>query len=151
MDATVKSGWIFNTNKLNEILSSVNEYLNLEYPEQIKIYKDKELAKKEKARLESIRIQQILNQRLADAQERRLDGEWTLDDDCPDVGLKAHALLNFLVDAGDVEEITNQDRNEIARIQSEIDRLQTEYDNDENVRQDLLDEISNLEDELTEL
>ena len=151
LDATVKSGWIFNTNKLNEILSSVNEYLNLEYPEQIKIYKDKELAKKEKARLESIRIQQILNQRLADAQERRLDGEWTLDDDCPDVGLKAHALLNFLVDAGDVEEMTNQDRNEIARIQSEIDRLQTEYDNDEDVRGDLLDEISNLEDELTEL
>jgi uncharacterized protein YlxW (UPF0749 family) len=151
LDATVKSGWIFNTNKLNEILSSVDEYLNLEYPEQIKIYKDKELAKKEKARLESVRAQQILNQRLAEAQERRLDGEWTLDDDCPDVGLKAHALLNFLVNEGDVEEITNQDRNEIARIQSEIDRLQTEYDNDENVRQDLLDEISNLEDELTEL
>ena len=123
LDATVKSGWIFNTNKLNEILSSVDEYLNLEYPEQIKIYKDKELAKKEKARLESVRAQQILNQRLAEAQERRLDGQWTLDDDFPDVGLKAHALLNFLVNEGDVEEMTNQDRNEIARIQSEIDRL----------------------------
>jgi len=47
--------------------------------------------------------------------------------------------------------MTNQDRGEIARIENEIDRLQSEYENDEGVRQDLLDEISELEDELTEL
>ena len=150
LDETVKNGWILNTNKLNQILSSVDEYIKLEYPEQVKIYTDKELAKKEKQRLANLRIQQILKERQDEAQERRLDGEWTLDTNCPEIGLKAHALLINLSENFDVDIITNQDIGEIARIQNEIDRLQLEYDNDEEVRGDLLDEISELEDEITE-
>jgi predicted nucleic acid-binding Zn-ribbon protein len=55
-----------------------------------------------------------------------------------------------LVSNNDVEAMTNEDRGEIARIQNEIDRLQADYDNDEEVRGDLLDEISELEDKLDE-
>lgn len=150
-DETVKSGWIFNTDKLSTILDSVDNYLNTEYAEQIKIFSDKESAKKEKERLERLRIQRILSDRRDEAQERRLEGEWELGPDCPDEGLKAHALLDWLVDTSDIEVITNQDRAEITRIENEIERLQTEYDNDEEVRRDLLDEISDLEDELSEL
>lgn len=150
LDETVKNDWILNTNKLNQILSSVDEYIKLEYPEQVKIYTDKELAKKEKKRLANLRIKQILKERQDEAQERRLDGEWTLDDNCPDIGLKAHALLINLSENFDVDIISNQDIGEIARIQNEIDRLQLEYDNDEEVRGDLLDEISELEDEINE-
>jgi len=150
-DETVKSGWIFNTDKLSAILDSVDNYLNTEYAEQIKIFSDKESAKKEKERLERLRIHRILSDRRDEAQERRLEGEWELGPDCPDEGLKAHALLDWLIDTSDVEAITNQDRAEITRIENEIERLQTEYDNDEEVRQDLLDEISDLEDELSEL
>jgi hypothetical protein len=150
-DETVKSGWIFNTDKLSTILDSVDNYLNTEYAEQIKIFSDKESAKKEKERLERLRIQRILSDRRDEAQERRLEGEWELGPDCPDEGLKAHALLDWLIDTSDVEAITNQDRAEITRIENEIERLQTEYDNDEEVRRDLLDEISDLEDELSEL
>ena len=149
-DDTIKSGWIYNTNKLKEILSSVDDYLNTEYAEQIKIYSDKEAVKKEKERLERLRTQRILQGRREEANDRRLDNEWELGPDCPDEGLKAHALLDWLVSNDDVEVITNEDRGEIARIQNEIDRLQLEYDNDENVRGDLLDEISELEDELNE-
>lgn len=150
-DDTIKSGWIYNTNKLKEILSSVDDYLNTEYAAQIKIFSDKEAAKKEKERIERLRIQRILQGRREEAQERRLDGDWELGPDCPDEGLKAHALLDWLISNGDVDVMTNEDRGEIARIENEIQRLQTEYDNDDNVRQDLLDEISDLEDELTEL
>lgn len=150
-DESVKSGWIFNTDKLNTILDSVDNYLNTEYAAQIKIFSDKESAKKEKERLERLRIQRILSDRRDEAQERRLEGEWELGPDCPDEGLKAHALLDWLVDTSDIEVITNQDRVEITRIENEIERLQTEYDNDEEVRRDLLDEISDLEDELSEL
>jgi hypothetical protein len=148
---TIKNGWILNTNKLNEILTSIDEYLNVEYAQQIKIFSDKESAKKEKERLDRLRIQRVLQDRREEAQERRLEGEWELGPDCPDVGLRAHALLNSLASNDDVEIITNEDRGEIARIENEIQRLQTEYDNDENVRQDLLDEISELEDTLEEL
>lgn len=150
-DETIKSGWLYNTNKLKEMLSSINDYLNTEYAQQIKIFSDKEAAKKERDRIEKLRIQRVLQGRREEAQERRLDGDWELGPDCPDEGLKAHALLDWLVSNNDVEAITNEDRGEIARIQNEIDRLQSEYDNDENVRGDLLDEISDLEDELTEL
>ena len=150
LDATVNGGWIFGTNKLNEILGSVDEYIKSTYPEQVKIYSDKELARKERDRLEKLRMAQVLRERENAAQERREENEWALPD-APEIGLKAHALLRVLEIEGDIEVITNQDRGEIARIQNEIDRLQTEYDNDEEVRGDLLDEISELEDELTEL
>jgi hypothetical protein len=149
-DDTFYTGWIYNTNKLNEILSTIDNYLNTEYAEQIKIFTDKEAAKKEREKIERLRIQRILQGRREEAQERRLNGEWELGPDCPEEGLKAHALLDWLVDKDDVEVMTNEDRGEIARIQNEIERLQIEYDNDEDVRTDLLDEISELEDNLDE-
>ena len=105
-----------------------------EYAEQIKIYSDKEEAKKEKERLERLRIQRELQNKRNEAEERRLDGEWELGPDCPTEGLKAHALLDWLVDNGDVELMTNEDRVEINRLESEIERLQTEYDNDEDMQ-----------------
>lgn len=141
-DDTIKSGWIYNTNELKEILSSVDDYLNVEYAEQIKIFADKEAAKKERDRIERLRIQRVMQDRREESQERRLNGDWALGPDCPEVGLKAHALLNWLIDNNDVEAITNKDRGEIARIQNEIDRLQSEDDIN------LLDEINELEDEL---
>ena len=150
LDATVNGGWIFGTNKLNEILGSVDEYIKSTYPEQVKIYSDKELARKERDRLEKLRMAQVLRERENAAQERREENEWALPN-APEIGLKAHALLRVLEIEGDIEVMTNQDRGEIARIENEITRLQTEYDNDEEVRGDLLDEISELEDELTEL
>ena len=150
-DSVIKGGWLLNSNKLKEILDTINTYMGKEYAEQIKIYSDKEEAKKEKERLERLRIQRELQNKRNEAEERRLDGEWELGPDCSDEGLKAHALLRWLVDNGDVEVMTNEDRVEINRLESEIERLQTEYDNDEDVRTDLLDEISDLEDELTEL
>jgi hypothetical protein len=150
-DETIKDKWLYNTNKLKEILSSIDDYLNTEYAEQIKIFSDKEAAKKEREKIERLRIQRVLQGRREEAQERRLDNWWSLDDPaCPDEGLKAHALLDWLVSNNDVEAITNEDRGEIARIQNEIDRLQADYDNDEEVRGDLLDEISELEDKLDE-
>ena len=150
-DSVIKGGWLWNSNKLKEMLDTIDTYMGKEYAEQIKIYSDKEAAKKEKERLERLRIQRELQNKRNEAEERRLDGEWELGPDCPTEGLKAHALLDWLVDNGDVELMTNEDRVEINRLESEIERLQTEYDNDEDVRTDLLDEISDLEDELTEL
>ena len=150
-DDTIKSGWLYNTNKLKEMLSSINDYLNTEYAQQIKIFSDKEEAKKERDKIERLRIQRVLQGRREEAQDRRLDSDWELGPDCPEVGLKAHALLDWLVSNTDVEVITSEDRSEITRIQNEIDRLQSDYNNDEEVRGDLLVEISELEDELIEL
>ena len=147
-DEYVKQGWIYNTEKLNEILSKIDSYLSTEFTEQLKIYTDKELAKKEKNRLEKLREQQRVQVMRNEAQERREEGEWTLDGDCPDEGLKAHALLKYLVSNQDASVITNEDRITIQRIKDEIETLKIEYDEDENPRVDILDRIEELEDEL---
>jgi hypothetical protein len=85
-----------------------------------------------------------------EAQERRVNGEWNLTDDPDDEALKAHALFEWLVDNNEIEPLTNEDIVEIQRIKDEILILQTEYDNSDDVRTDLLDEISDLEDTLDE-
>jgi predicted nuclease with TOPRIM domain len=150
-DNSFSKGWIFNTDELKKVNEGITNYMEAEYAEQLKIWRDKESARKERDRLEKLRIQNILNQRRADAQERREDGEWDLGPDCPEEGLKAHALLNYLENNNDVEVKTNEDRIEIQRLKDEIERLESEYDNSEDVRTDLLDEKETLEDELDTL
>ena len=59
-DQIIKTGWLWNSNKLKEILDTIDTYMGKEYAEQIKIYSDKEAAKKEKERLERLRIQREL-------------------------------------------------------------------------------------------
>lgn len=148
-DEYVKSGWIFGTDQLNKLDKAIEDYLSKEFAEQIKIFNDIELARKEKERLRKLEVQRILNQRREEAQERRLDGEWDLNNpDIDEVGLKAHALLEFLVDNGDAQVLTNEQRIEIQRIKDEIERLNTEYYNSDDVRTDLLNQIEELEDEL---
>jgi len=119
-----------------------------EFADQLKIYNDKEAARKEKDRLEKLREQQRVQSLRDDAQDRRDENEWALDGNTPDEGLKAHALLEYLVDNEGVSILSNDDRIEIQRINDEIERLNNEYDADEELRGDLLDEISELEDKL---
>jgi len=150
-DVTIKNiESIFEPNYLKQLIISIDDYLNTEYAGQIKIYSDKELARKERERLESFRLQRMLEQRREEAQERREEGEWSLGPDCPEEGLKAHALLEFLVDNGDVEAITQDDRIELQKLKDEKERLEVEYDEDENVRRDILDRIEEIDDEISE-
>ena len=142
---------IFGEENYNKITLSIENYLEEQYAEQLKIWRDKEAARKERERTERLRKQRILDQRTQEAEERRLDNEWVLGPECPEEGLKAHALLDFLVDNNDVDVWSNEDRAEVLRLQSEIERLQSEYDNSEDVRTDLLNEISDLEDEIEAL
>ena len=142
---------ILGKEEFEKISNSINEYLESEFADQLKIWRDKEAAKKERERIERLKIQRILHQREEEAQERRLEGEWTLDENCPEEGLKAHALLDWLVDNNDVDVWTKEERDEVIRLQNEIERLQSEYDNSEDVQTELLDEISDLEDEIEQL
>jgi cell division protein FtsB len=152
VDETLKgSRWINGSELFDKLLVAIDTYLESEYQEQLKIWRDKESARKERERLERLRQQRILNERREGAEERRMNSEWELGPDCPEEGLKAHALLKYLVENGDASIITNEDRNEILRLQNQIDELQVEYDNTEDERTDLSDEISNLEDEIEEI
>lgn len=151
-DETIKGDtWILKSDIIGKLLTQIDNYLEVEYGEQLKIWRDKDLAKKEKERLERLRVQRVLNERRRDAEQRRMDDEWQLGPDCPEEGLKAHALLKYLVENGDASIYTKEDRDEILRLETEINRLQAEYDNSEDVKTNLLDEISELEEEIEEI
>ena len=149
-DDQIRSGWEIGSEILEKMLSNITGYLQQEFPEQIKIYSDREAAKKEKQRIERLREQQRVQGLRNDAQSRREDNEWALDGNTPDEGLKAYALLKYLVEYEGINALSNEDRIEIQRITDEIERLNQEYDAAEDPRTDLLDEISSLEDELEE-
>lgn len=149
-DEQIRKGWEIGSEILEKMLSNITGYLQQEFPEQIKIYSDREAAKKEKQRLEKLREQQRVQQLRNDAQQRRDDDEWELDPYTSREGLRAHALLNFLVDNSDVSVLTNEEQIGIQRIKDEIERLNAEYDASEDPRVDLLDEIESLEEELEE-
>lgn len=149
-DNSFTKGWIFADEDYKTIMSAIEQYMESQFAEQLKIYRDKEAARKEKDRLSRIREQQRIQGLSDDAEERRANGEWDLTNDPDDEALKAHALFNWLVDNNEIEPLTNEDKIEIQRIKDEIERLQTEYDNSEEVRTDLLDEIEDLEDTLDE-
>jgi len=135
---------LFGTDVYDKIMGSVNDYLKQEFSEQLKIYGDKELAKKEKERIEKLRQRRILLEKEVAAQLRRDNFEWELGPDCPEVGLKAHALLKSLDDNGEVEVRTSEDNQEISEIKTQIEGLQNEGG-------DNTEEIEELEQELEEL
>ena len=151
IDEIIKGGWIFNTNKLNTILQSIDDYINTEFKEQVTIFQNKEEAEKEKRRQERILRERQLQAERDAADERRLNNEWGLGPNTPEVGLRAHAVLKFLVETGEIEEKTKEDFAELNRLQSELESTNAEYEREGEGRQDLLDRIEELQDELKEL
>ena len=150
-DNSFSKGWILGSEELDKIMGPIEEYLRNQYPEQIQKFEDEKRKKEERETQRRLEIQRIQRQRYEDAEERRAEGEWDLGPDCPEEGLKAHALLDWLVDTSDIKVLTNADRIEIQRLNDEIERLNTEYDTSDEVRADLLDRVSDLEDERDEL
>jgi hypothetical protein len=147
LDNSLKVSQIVKTEDFKKILKSINEYMGVEYAAQLKIYSDEREKKKEQERLRNLEAQRIKNAKLAEADERRTEGEWDLTNEIDDIGLKAWALFQYLEGEGaDVK--TKEDIERAREITLEIERLNSEYDNSEDVRTDLLDEISDLEDEL---
>jgi hypothetical protein len=144
---------VIDKDKFDEIITNVDRFLQEVYPEQLKIFADKIAAKKEKERLEQLRIQQELREKLDEAQDRRESGEWDGDlNEISDEGVRAYALLQWL-NENETDVIVKEpgDDARILEIETEIQRLDSEYDNSEDPRPELLDEISELEEELEEL
>lgn len=145
---------IIGTNFYDTIISKIKSYLEQEYGEQIKIFSDKEAAKKEKERLERLGLDRIQRRRRGEADERRMNNEWEIGPDCPTEGLKAHALLNFLVYNGDVEVKTNQDYirlNELETYLSQLNNQQNELETQGGDLTDISAEIEVTEDQIEEI
>jgi hypothetical protein len=154
VDDNFKTGWIFGTEKLENILSRVMSYLSTTYADQIKIWSDKVAAEKERERLNREREQNRIAARRRQQEERRENNEFNLED-CDDCELvyKVNALFNYLVINGDLQVIDEEDKEKIEELKTQIEELNVLYDNtdDEDRQSELETTISELEQELEDL
>lgn len=137
-----------------EMMSAIEKYMNSEYPEQIKIFTDKELARKERERQESLRLARILNGRREEASNRRIENEWQLGPDCPEEGLKAYALLEWLVDQGDVEARTPEQTARLMMLEDllpELEDQETDLEVEGQDTSEISDRIYEVQTEIFEL
>ena len=89
----------------SSILKKIDDYLNDQFPEQMKIFSDERKAKLEKERLARMREERRVRGLREQANERRINNEWELGPNCPQMGLKAHAVLQYLQEEETNEEI----------------------------------------------
>jgi len=149
-DTPLRNPAIFETTEFKTLIEKVKQYMSTEYSEQINSIEEEKRKKIEAERQRKLELDRIRRGKFAEADNRRTEQEWAMDSNLDDEGKMAWAVLNYLENEG----ATTRDREQeerLSEIQIEIDRLNAEYDADENVRQDLLDQIEELEDEKDEI
>jgi hypothetical protein len=153
-DEKFTSGWIMGTNELARIKQYIDLYIREKYSKELEIWGDKEKAAIERRRLERVAQQRIENELINDANERRGNDEWSLDNlSNGDTGSCAHALFNFLISEGTFEAKTPENIERLQQAEAQLEVLQNRLDNEENANEDtdLVSDIETLEDEITEL
>jgi hypothetical protein len=153
-DNKFTNGWIMGTNELARIKQYIDLYIREKYSKELEIWGDKEKAAIERKRLQRVEEQRIENQLINEANERRDNDEWSLDNLSEgDMGSCAHALFNFLISEGTFEEKTPENIERLQQAEAQLEVLQNRLDNEENANEDtdLVSEIEALEDEITEL
>jgi hypothetical protein len=153
-DDKFTSGWIMGTNELARIKQYIDLYIREKYAKELEIWGDKEKAAIERRRLERVAQQRIENELINEANERRANDEWSLDNlSNGDTGSCAHALFNFLISEGTFEAKTPENIERLQQAEAQLDVLQNRLDNEENANEDtdLVSDIETLEDEITEL
>jgi hypothetical protein len=153
-DDKFTSGWIMGTNELARIKQYIDLYLREKYSKELEIWGDKEKAAIERKRLARVEQQRIENDLIDEANERRDNDEWSMDNLSEgDTGSCAHALFNFLISEGTIEAKTPESVEILKQAKEQLEVLQTRLDNEENANEDtdLVSEIEVLEDEITEL
>ena len=88
---------------------------------------------------------QMLNEN-DEAEYRRDEREWELGPDCPEEGLKAHALLDWLRDNGDVEVRTPEQTEQLQQLKLKLEELENSENPDEDEVNELQYEIDELDD-----
>lgn len=79
-DNRINSGWLLGTSEWNEIENIITDYINTEYADQVEIFKDKERAEQEKRRIRAERERERRLQLVADANQRREDNIYSLEE-----------------------------------------------------------------------
>ena len=97
-DKSFKDGWILGTPEYDEIQSAIDKYINTNYQREINIFKDKEAAKVERERLRKVAERRRVAQLRADAEERKEEDSWNLENEPDQEGEYANAVFEIMVD-----------------------------------------------------
>lgn len=104
--------------------------------------------------LEQIRQSIILNRKLSEQSQLRIEGEWDLDNPgISEEGEQAQALFQYIDYSGYIETISEDDEEEIERLKLEIKNLEEEQENlstDDEDYSEKFDEITDKQVELEE-
>ena len=100
--------------------------------------------------IEKRRNAAILKEKMDDANSRREDEEWSLEN-ADYEGLCAIALFNNLVNDGQIEELDDDEREELSRLKSELEVAEDRYNELDDHDEDLSNEISVMEQRIEEL
>jgi len=97
-DKSFKDGWILGTPEYDEIQNAIDKYVNTNFQREINIFKDKEAAKLERERLRKVAERRRVAQLRAEAEERKEEGSWNLENDPDQEGEYANAVFEIMVD-----------------------------------------------------
>ena len=97
-DKSFKDGWILGTPEYDEIQNAIDKYINTNYQREINIFKDKEAAKVERERLRKVAERRRIAQLRADAEERKLNDSWNLENEPDPQAMEANAVFEIMVD-----------------------------------------------------
>jgi hypothetical protein len=97
-----------------------------------------------------IRERQELNAKIVEQESRREDDEWNLENG-DELGEKAHALFQWLENNGDIEPLSEDDKEKLTILRQKLEDLNSEYDglddNDERAYS-VQEDIDNTEEEI---
>ena len=97
-DKSFTSGWILGTPEYDEIQNAIDKYINTNYQREINIFKDKEAARLERERLRRVAERRRIAQLRADADERKEEDSWNLENEPDQQALEANAVFEVMVD-----------------------------------------------------
>jgi len=85
--------------------------------------------------------------KMEEQKEKRRDGEWDMNSNLDEEGIRANLVFQFAVDEGHIEELDDEEKERVQEIKKEIKRLE----DDEEYTDEIQDQIDDLEDELSDL
>lgn len=127
--------------RLNVSRTNIKSLGNLDMDNWKISYYDTPLDKMEKKR--------IFDKKVAEQESKREDGEWDIENGDP-IGLKAHALLKYLVSDGKVKMLGPEETKRISEIESEIERLDNLVGTGLENEDEIIEKMNDLDNELEE-
>ena len=101
---------------------------------------------------QKIREKRELNAKLAEQESLREDDEWNLEN-TDELGEKAHALFDYLESNGEIEPLSEDDREKLTILRQKLEDLEKEYEEleDSDRVSELFDAIEETKEEIEEL